>query len=180
MTTALIQHAEKVAKTVATHSCRPPLLFLSHRIPYPPDKGDKIRSFHLLRHLSKHFTIFLGAFIDDPRDWEAVDDLNKFCQATCLRPLVPGLARWKSLSGMISNKALTLPYYSDERMKRWVAETCATQNIRHALVYSAAMAQFLPGDGSSFERKIIDFVDVDATSTAKWKTPGVSSATVMR
>ena len=28
------------------------LLFLAHRIPYPPNKGDKIRSYHLLRYLS--------------------------------------------------------------------------------------------------------------------------------
>ena len=27
------------------------LLYLVHRLPYPPNKGDKVRSYHLLRHL---------------------------------------------------------------------------------------------------------------------------------
>ena len=30
-----------------------PLLFLCHRIPFPPNKGDKIRSFNLLKKLRK-------------------------------------------------------------------------------------------------------------------------------
>ncbi|HJX58546.1 MAG TPA: sugar transferase, partial [Thiobacillus sp.] len=46
------------------------LLFLAHRIPFPPNKGDKIRSFHLLRHLSTRYAIHLGAFVDDPDDWQ--------------------------------------------------------------------------------------------------------------
>ena len=46
------------------------LLFLAHRIPFPPNKGDKIRSFHLLRHLSARYQIHLGAFVDDPDDWQ--------------------------------------------------------------------------------------------------------------
>ena len=29
------------------------LLYLVHRLPYPPNKGDKVRSYHLLKHLVK-------------------------------------------------------------------------------------------------------------------------------
>ena len=42
------------------------LLFLSHRLPYPPNKGDKVRSYHLLRHLTQRYRVVLGTFIDDP------------------------------------------------------------------------------------------------------------------
>ncbi|MDS4059854.1 MAG: sugar transferase, partial [Candidatus Contendobacter sp.] len=41
------------------------LLFLVHRLPYPPNKGDKVRSFHLLRHLAGHYRVWLGTFVDD-------------------------------------------------------------------------------------------------------------------
>ena len=44
------------------------LLFLAHRIPYPPDRGDKIRSWHLLRHLSGFARVHLGCFADDEAD----------------------------------------------------------------------------------------------------------------
>ena len=46
-----------------------PLLFLCHRIPYPPNKGDKIRSWNLLRYLCEHYRVYLGTFIDDAEDW---------------------------------------------------------------------------------------------------------------
>ena len=39
---------------------KPEILFLAHRIPYPPDRGDKIRSWHVLRHLGRFATVHLG------------------------------------------------------------------------------------------------------------------------
>ncbi len=48
------------------------LLFLVHRIPYPPNKGDKIRSYNFLKGLADHYTIHLAAFIDDPEDWQYI------------------------------------------------------------------------------------------------------------
>ena len=44
------------------------ILLLVHRLPYPPNKGDKVRSYHLLRHLLQRHRVFLGTFIDDPDD----------------------------------------------------------------------------------------------------------------
>lgn len=66
-----------------------PLLFLAHRLPYPPNKGDKIRSWHMLRHLAEHYRVFLGTFVDDPRDWEYVPALEKVCAEVFVRPLPP-------------------------------------------------------------------------------------------
>ena len=41
------------------------LLYLVHRLPYPPNKGDKVRSYHLLKHLTAHHNVYLGTFVDD-------------------------------------------------------------------------------------------------------------------
>ncbi|MFZ1712276.1 MAG: sugar transferase, partial [Nitrosomonas sp.] len=54
------------------------LLYLTHRIPYPPNKGDKIRSFHILQHLSQHYRVFLGTFVDDEQDWQHVDKVRSY------------------------------------------------------------------------------------------------------
>jgi len=45
---------------------RPPLLYLTHRIPYPPNKGDKVRSFNILRQLARTHRVWLGSFVDHP------------------------------------------------------------------------------------------------------------------
>lgn len=145
-----------------------PLLFLCHRIPYPPNKGDKIRSYHLLEHLSHHFDIYLASFVDDPQDWDYADKLNEYCADVLLRPLssVQGLLR--SMRGLITGQALSIPYYADSQLQDWVDEKIASHDIRHALVYSSAMAQFIPEDGPVFSRKVIDFVDVDSDKWAQY------------
>jgi sugar transferase (PEP-CTERM/EpsH1 system associated) len=143
-----------------------PLLFLCHRIPYPPNKGDKIRSFHLLRHLSQHFDIYLGTFVDDPQDWPWVSEVEKFCVDSLFLKLNPATARLCSLSGLVTGKVLSLPYYHSKQMKAWIDARVARHNIAHLLVFSAAMAQYVMDPAFRFERRIIDFVDVDSD---KWQ-----------
>jgi len=71
------------------------LLYLVHRIPYPPNKGDKIRSFHLLQHLAQSYKVHVGAFIDDPEDWQHAQTLAQLAGGEVkLLPLHP---RWATL-----------------------------------------------------------------------------------
>ena len=59
------------------------LLLLCHRIPYPPDKGEKIRAWNFLQHLLKRHRVHLGCFIDDERDWSYTDTLRSMCSECC-------------------------------------------------------------------------------------------------
>lgn len=145
---------------------KPALLYLVHRIPYPPNKGDKIRSYHLLRHLQQHYRVFLGAFIDDPHDWEYVSLLEKECEECCFVELNPGKARIRSMAGLLRGEALTLPYYGDREMRGWVDSIIAGQQIERVIVYSSAMAQYATRHLTSLERRVIDFVDIDSD---KWR-----------
>ena len=52
------------------------ILFLAHRLPFPPNKGDKVRSYHFLKHLAARYRVFLGTFVDDPLDWKHVEALE--------------------------------------------------------------------------------------------------------
>jgi sugar transferase (PEP-CTERM/EpsH1 system associated) len=140
------------------------VLFLAHRIPYPPDKGDKIRSFHLLKHLSESYRVHLGAFVDDPRDWRFADQLRRYCGELCLLPLRPAVARLRSLAALANGAPLTVPYYFDARMAAWVDRLIGRTPVSAALAFSSAMALYLADHGSL--PRIIDFVDVDSD---KWR-----------
>ncbi|HEY9150638.1 MAG TPA: TIGR03087 family PEP-CTERM/XrtA system glycosyltransferase [Gammaproteobacteria bacterium] len=142
-----------------------PLLFLSHRLPYPPNKGDKIRSWHLLRHLAERYRVYLGTFVDDEQDWQHVAAVEKICAEVFVRPL-PGLrARVRSLRGLLSGEPLTLPYYRDAAMARWVRECQREQDIRHLFAFSSAMGQYAPEPREWPMRRVMDLVDVDSD---KW------------
>ncbi len=140
------------------------LLFLCHRLPYPPDKGDKIRSYHVLRYLVEHYRVHLGTFVDTPEDWKHVPAVKALCADTCIRPLKPRLARIRSLTALGSSEPLTVAYYRDKEMQRWVERIVANGKIKFALAFSSGVAPFLmPENGI---RRIMDFVDVDSD---KWR-----------
>lgn len=147
------------------------LLYLVHRIPYPPDKGDKIRSYHLLKHLSQHYRVHLGTFIDDEKDRSYLGKVRSLCGETCFVDLYPRAARVRSLRGLFSGQPLTLPYYRDRGLQAWVNSVLETRPVGNVLIFSSAMAQYVSRAGSA--RRIIDFVDIDSD---KWMQYSVTKA----
>ena len=139
------------------------LLYLVHRLPYPPNKGDKVRSFHLLKHLARNHEVHLGTFIDDPDDECHVDTVRGYCRSLHVERLSPRAAKLRSLSGLTSGEPLSLPYYRNAGMRDWVGQTLAQNRFDAAIVFSSAMAQYVPGELPS----LVDFVDVDS---AKWSS----------
>ena len=138
------------------------LLYLVHRLPYPPNKGDKVRSYHLLAHLAARHRVFLGTFIDDAADEAYVDEVRAYCADLYIVRLSPRAARIASLRGLVRNEALTLPYYRDAGLRAWVARTLRSQAIDATVVFSSAMAQYVI---DAPRPTLVDFVDVDS---AKW------------
>ena len=140
------------------------LLLLIHRIPYPPNKGDKIRSYHLLKHLARDYRVHLGCFVDDAADWQHVPQVELLCASSHFARLDPRLARLRSLGALAAGRALSLDYYRDAGMAAWVARTVAAQRITRVLVFSSPMAQYVQQLGGA--RRVIDFCDVDSD---KWR-----------
>ena len=140
------------------------LLYLTHRIPYPPNKGDKIRSYHLLKYLAQHYHVHLGTFIDDPDDWQYVNTVSQLCKETHFSSLNPRKARLRSLGALMMNRPLTLDYYRNNGLQEWVRKVIKTQAIKRVLIFSSAMAQYVTGIQQA--RCVIDFVDIDSD---KWR-----------
>lgn len=140
------------------------LLLLAHRLPWPPDKGDKIRSYHVLRHLAQRYRVYLGSFIDDPDDWRHVPAVEALCAGTCIRPLRPWQSRWRALGALARGEALTVGCYRDGPMQRWVDGLVGSGKIDVALCYSSGVAPFL----MQHDRlpRVMDFVDADSD---KWQ-----------
>lgn len=169
------------------------LLFLSHRIPYPPDKGDKIRSWHMFQHLARRFRMHLGCLVDDPDDVARIEELRPLCADLACIQIDPRLQRLKALLRARPGQPLTLGYFHDARLQRWVNATLERYAIRHVFVYSSAVAHYVmraprsaadraagwdptvgpgvgPGAGSGTgpgagNVRVLDMVDVDST---KW------------
>lgn len=146
-----------------------PLLYLAHRLPYPPNKGDKVRSFNLLRHLSKRYRVHLGCFVNYAEDMQHVPALAQWCASSHVERIDPRLGKALSLRGLLTGEALTLPYYRNGAMRRWVTEVIARERISRIVVFSSAMAQYLPDPPP--KSSVVDFCDVDSY---KWTEYGRS------
>ncbi len=139
------------------------LLYLVHRLPYPPNKGDKVRSYHLLKHLAAQHQVFLGTFVDDPLDEVHVPTVRTLCTELQVARLHPRQAKLRSALALLGAEALTLRYYRDAGLAQWVDRLAQRHAIDAVVVFSSAMAQYaqrLPQIPM-----LVDFVDVDS---AKW------------
>jgi sugar transferase (PEP-CTERM/EpsH1 system associated) len=151
------------------------LLFLAHRIPYPPDKGDKIRSWNFLQHLAGRHHVYLGCFIDDARDRQFEPQLRQICAESCFVGLNRTAAGLRSLAGLYRGLPLTLPYYHDYRLALWVRNLLARRPVEAALVYCSAMAPYV--EDWTAGRRIVDFVDLDSQ---KWLAYAQTSSGLSR
>lgn len=143
------------------------ILFLAHRIPYPPDKGDKIRSWHILSHLLQHYTVHLGCFVDDANDLpQNVQTVGDLCGESHFALARSWVSKAQSLAGLGRGGPLTVRYYRDQGMREWVDQVLAERPIESIFVFSSAMAQYVLGEDARRRRRVIDFVDVDAD---KWR-----------
>ncbi|MBC3765757.1 TIGR03087 family PEP-CTERM/XrtA system glycosyltransferase [Neptunicella marina] len=143
---------------------KPSLLYLVHRIPYPPNKGDKIRSYNILCELNKHFDVHCVCFIDDAQDQQYISVLEQQCASLYVENLNKKLALVKSATGLITGKALSIPYYRSRIMQAQVDKLIQQHKIKHALVFSSTMGQFIYPHPQL--NVVTDFVDVDSD---KWR-----------
>lgn len=142
------------------------LLFLCHRIPYPPDKGDKIRAWNFLEHLGRRFDVHLGCFVDDPADLAHVPALERRVARLAAVPLDKAAAQRRALLGLRPGAPLTESYYRDRRLARFVEETVRHHRPAMIFAFSAAMAQYAARVPDA--PRVLDMVDVDSEKFAAY------------
>jgi sugar transferase (PEP-CTERM/EpsH1 system associated) len=153
------------------------LLFLCHRIPFPPDKGEKIRAFRILEHLAPRFRISLGCFIDDPQDWAHTVSLEPYCAELKCIGLQPQFTKLRALGGLLTGAPLTVASFANAEMGEWVSKHLTREKPDVIFVYSSAMAQFVMERDLGQARLVMDFVDVDSD---KWRQYAAESPPPMK
>jgi len=134
-------------------------LFLAHRVPFPPDRGDKMRSFHMLKALAALGPVHLLAFTDDARDEELAIGLDAYVASRLLvrRNLAVPIAGFRALA---DGTPYSLASFDHPRIAARVTALLDSGAIDRIFVFSGQMAQYVPV--SWLARTIVDFVDVDS------------------
>lgn len=119
------------------------ILYIAHRIPYPPNKGDKIRSFNEIKYLSQRHEIHLACLVDDPKDLKYVDNLKKYCKTVNVVLINPKLARLKGILYLFSKKPLSVPYFYSKKLQQTINHLLSTNNYDAILCFSSPMAEYV-------------------------------------
>lgn len=142
-----------------------PILLLAHRVPYPPDKGDRIRTFHVLRELARHAPVHLAYLTEEP----PAPDIDRALGQLCERVAAVPLGRWSRWlwagltvagGGSITEGAFHAGALQ-QLVRRWARES----GYRAAVVSASSMVPYLRLPELRQVPAIIDLVDVDSQ---KW------------
>ena len=135
------------------------ILFLAHRIPFPPNRGDKIRAHHLLRKVAELANVHVGCFAENDEDRAGEAWLAEIASSHRLvdrkKPLV--LA---GIEAVLSRKPVSLTAFHSNALDEWVRKAIDEHAIDTIFVFSGQMGQYVPEDFHG--RVVIDLCDVDS------------------
>ena len=135
------------------------ILFIGHRMPFPPNRGDKIRSHHILQRLARMAPVHVACFADDDEDMAEEVELAAVARSYRLvrraKPLV--LAGMEALAKCCP---VSLTAFYDAKLAHYVQNLLETGKIDTIYVFSGQMGQYVPDGWPG--RVIMDFVDVDS------------------
>ena len=83
------------------------ILYVAHRIPYPPAQGDKIRAFHQIRELAKRHTVHLVCGIDERDDRGGLKALMSYCASIEAVPEPRTAVRFRAAHALLSGRSHT-------------------------------------------------------------------------
>jgi sugar transferase (PEP-CTERM/EpsH1 system associated) len=139
------------------------ILYIAHRVPYPPNKGDKLRAFWELRELSRRHTVDLFCFYDDPEDKKHVQELSRYCNSCYLEEISCFRSRLQSIKALLRGQAFTTTFFSSPRMSKQIDLALCSGLYDRIIVFSSSMAKY--AESAKHIPRILDLVDVDSD---KW------------
>lgn len=144
---------------------RPRVLYLVHRVPYPPDKGDRIRNFHILKFLSQCANVDLACLADEPLNASATAVFDRLCQRWQICQMGPFHRRFAAAASLACGRTLSEGAFSSRDLRRVLGRWTTEMRYDAVIVSSSAMMQYLDMRELRNVRAIVDFIDVDSE---KW------------
>lgn len=164
------------------------VLLLAHRVPYPPNKGEKIRTFHQLSHLlNKGHNVVVAAPLENKPERQFALQLQNKLDVRVVHALLP--KRWlRFASGLIKNKPISVTYFYSKKLQQQVNELIETGNHDTLLCTSSALADYILNKTTLQKiqqkkiRLVMDFMDLDCLKWQQYseKSPWLLSAIYKR
>jgi sugar transferase (PEP-CTERM/EpsH1 system associated) len=146
------------------------ILFISHRVPFPPNKGEKIRTFHQLKHLKElGHHIHLFSPYEDKTELAHFNELRgTWCTSVEASPLKPKAMRL--LMGLVKGQPMSVANFYDKTLQQKFDQFLFGNSVDAIICSASSVAEYIfkSTDLPTLDKKpllIMDFMDVDSD---KW------------
>jgi sugar transferase (PEP-CTERM/EpsH1 system associated) len=149
------------------------ILFLAHRVPYPPDRGDKIRSWNVLKHLARLARVHVACFADDEADAAHLPAMRRELGSTLgdTHVEVRSVGKFAAAARAFpAGQPISLAMFDSLKLRSFVHDVLERRDIGTIFAFSGQMAQFVPNPCPT--RFIMDFVDMDSAKFADYAGEG--------
>jgi len=147
------------------------LLFICHRIPFPPNKGDKIRSFNFLKYFAEFYNVHLAFLVDDPKDLKHLNELSAYAETIFFETISPGRKKIVSLvKAVLQKNTVSVQYFYSSCLQQNIDNFIQENPIDKVFCFSSPTAEYIFQSNHRAQiqfhaQKTMDLIDVDSR---KW------------
>lgn len=118
------------------------VLMLTHRFPYPPDRGDRIRSFHLLVALSKYCDVSLACIADQPTPAEHVQAIRPYVKQWAIQRATPLGCRLAAGAALLTGRSATPSAFYRKPLAHTIVNWHALDPFDAVLTFCTGMIRY--------------------------------------
>jgi sugar transferase (PEP-CTERM/EpsH1 system associated) len=140
------------------------ILFVCHRLPYPPNRGGKIRSFNMIRHFAEKHSVVVASLAHSQEELKQGEGLKDFCDEV-IAEVLPDSIRWlRAVKALFTTTPSSVAYFASPRLQSRIRQKMQETNFDIVFVHCAFVAQYVLDSKASV--RILDYGDIDS---AKWR-----------
>lgn len=140
------------------------VLFVTHRFPFPPHLGSKVRAFHCIRHLTEQgHQVTVASLARSAEEAAEAAGIAPYCQRYLVERVAQPVQALRMVARLPTPAASSMGYFRSGRLARRIHEVLAETRFDLIMVHSSSAAQYVERVRGT--PKIMDFVDMDSQ---KW------------
>ncbi len=142
------------------------IYYICQRVPFPPDRGDKITTYNEIKHLARQHEVHVFCMADGVADLANVAKVEAFAASIHAVAVSPFGAKWRAALALLSGQPLSVAAFSQRALHRAIRQSQARAPADLMIVYSGNVAQYAEPFPEC--RRIMQFADLDSLKWAQY------------
>ena len=139
------------------------IFYICRRVPFPPDRGDKIAAFNAIRHLAARHEVHVFCLGDGVQDLANISGLQAYAKSVSAAPVDEFTIKLRALAALVTGQPLSVAALNESKLHDAIQKKFTELRPDLIIVYSCNMAQF--AEHFPNVPRIMHFGDLDSL---KW------------